>query len=98
MSGLVYLCQRERLLAFMLVFGLLLTTDAQNQPPPVQANAAGGGPGQQVQPPAPIVHKRFEYKYSFKPPYLAQKDGTVPFFEYSGSKFQVNFAVLLDLS
>ena len=30
--------------------------------------------------------KRFEYKYSFKPPYLAQKDGTVPFFEYSGSK------------
>ena len=32
------------------------------------------------------VHKRFEYKYSFKPPYLAQKDGTVPFFEYSGSK------------
>ena len=31
--------------------------------------------------------KRFEYKYSFKPPYLAQKDGTVPFFEYSGSKY-----------
>ena len=31
-------------------------------------------------------HKRFEYKYSFKPPYLAQKDGTVPFFEYSGRK------------
>jgi len=29
--------------------------------------------------------KRFEYKYSFKPPYLAQKDGTVPFFEYSGN-------------
>ena len=29
---------------------------------------------------------RFEYKYSFKPPYLAQKDGTVPFFEYSGSE------------
>jgi hypothetical protein len=66
----------------MLVFGLLLTTDAQNQPPPAQ----GGGPGQQVQPPAPKVHKRFEYKYSFKPPYLAQKDGTVPFFEYSGSE------------
>ena len=34
--------------------------------------------------------KRFEYKYSFKPPYLAQKDGTVPFFEYSGSKLQLN--------
>lgn len=34
------------------------------------------------------VHKRFEYKYSFKPPYLAQKDGTVPFWEYGGSKYQ----------
>lgn len=32
------------------------------------------------------VHKRFEYKYSFKPPYLAQRDGTVPFWEYGGSK------------
>ena len=31
------------------------------------------------------VHRRFEYKYSFKPPYLAQKDGSVPFFEYSGN-------------
>lgn len=29
--------------------------------------------------------KRFEYKYSFKGPYLAQKDGTVPFWEYSGN-------------
>ena len=35
------------------------------------------------------IHRRFEYKYSFKPPYLAQKDGTVPFFEYSGSKFKI---------
>jgi hypothetical protein len=35
------------------------------------------------------VHKRFEYKYSFKPPYLAQKDGTVPFFEYTGSEFTI---------
>lgn len=33
-----------------------------------------------------LVHQRFEYKYSFKPPYLAQKDGTVPFWEYGGSK------------
>ena len=33
-----------------------------------------------------LVHRRFEYKYSFKPPYLAQKDGTVPFWEYGGSK------------
>jgi len=31
------------------------------------------------------VHKRFEYKFSFKPPYLAQKDGSVPFFEYAGN-------------
>jgi len=29
--------------------------------------------------------RRFEYKYSFKPPYLAQKDGTVPFWEHSGN-------------
>lgn len=32
------------------------------------------------------VHKKFEYKHSFKPPYLAQKDGSVPFWEYGGSK------------
>ncbi|KRT85772.1 hypothetical protein AMK59_761, partial [Oryctes borbonicus] len=32
-----------------------------------------------------ILHKRFEYKYSFKPPYLAQKDGSVPFWEYGGN-------------
>nr|XP_026483712.1 protein ERGIC-53 [Vanessa tameamea] len=31
------------------------------------------------------VHKRFEYKFSFKPPYLAQKDGSVPFWEYGGN-------------
>lgn len=35
------------------------------------------------------VHRRFEYKYSFKPPYLAQKDGTVPFWEYGGSKYMI---------
>ncbi|XP_021951686.1 protein ERGIC-53 [Folsomia candida] len=29
--------------------------------------------------------RRFEYKYSFKPPYLSQKDGTVPFWEHSGN-------------
>ena len=39
------------------------------------------------------AHRRFEYKYSFKPPYLAQKDGTVPFFEYSGSKFLLSIMV-----
>ncbi|CAB3237400.1 unnamed protein product [Arctia plantaginis] len=31
------------------------------------------------------VHRRFEYKFSFKPPYLAQKDGSVPFWEYGGN-------------
>nr|XP_018914726.1 PREDICTED: protein ERGIC-53 isoform X1 [Bemisia tabaci] len=31
-----------------------------------------------------VAFRRFEYKYSFKPPYLAQKDGTVPFWEYGG--------------
>ncbi|KAI5643645.1 legume-like lectin family domain-containing protein [Phthorimaea operculella] len=38
-----------------------------------------------VQANSQAVHKRFEYKYSFKPPYLAQKDGSVPFFEYGGN-------------
>ncbi|CAO1314733.1 unnamed protein product [Diamesa tonsa] len=32
-----------------------------------------------------LIHRRFEYKYSFKPPYLAQKDNTIPFFEYGGN-------------
>ncbi|CRL03197.1 CLUMA_CG016331, isoform A [Clunio marinus] len=32
-----------------------------------------------------MVHRRFEYKYSFKPPYLAQKDNTIPFWEYGGN-------------
>lgn len=31
------------------------------------------------------IHRKFEYKYSFKGPYLAQKDGTVPFWDYSGN-------------
>lgn len=31
---------------------------------------------------------RFEYKYSFKPPYLSQKNGSVPFWEYGGSKYR----------
>lgn len=34
-----------------------------------------------------LVLRKFEYKYSFKPPYLAQKDNSVPFWEYGGSKF-----------
>ena len=54
------------------IFGVvLLATNAQNP------DLNQGGNNQ--------IHRRFEYKYSFKPPYLAQKDGTVPFFEYSGS-------------
>ena len=32
-----------------------------------------------------IPHRKFEYRYSFKPPYLAQKDGSVPFWEYGGN-------------
>lgn len=32
-----------------------------------------------------LIHRKFEYKYSFKPPYLAQRDGTVPFWEYGGN-------------
>jgi len=34
---------------------------------------------------AQTPHKKFEYKYSFKGPYLAQRDGTVPFWEHGGS-------------
>src|SRR6218665_85740 len=34
---------------------------------------------------ADTPYRRFEYKYSFKGPYLAQRDGTVPFWEYSGA-------------
>lgn len=31
--------------------------------------------------------KRFEYKHSFKGPHLVQKDRSVPFWTYIGSKF-----------
>ena len=56
-----------------------MVTNAQNPAPnPSQGSTAGAVAG--------TIARRFEYKYSFKPPYLAQKDGTVPFFEYSGSK------------
>jgi len=40
--------------------------------------------------------KKFEYKFSFKPPYLAQKDGSVPFWEYRGSKFLVTYLTWSD--
>jgi len=35
--------------------------------------------------PIPNVHRRFEYKYSFKGPNIVQKDNSIPFWEYSGS-------------
>ncbi|KAJ6633148.1 Protein ERGIC-53 [Pseudolycoriella hygida] len=53
----------------MLIFTILLIC---------QLNFANGNLNQQV-------HRRFEYKYSFKPPYLAQRDGSVPFWEYGGN-------------
>ena len=65
----------------LVIFGVILfmVTNAQNPAPnPSQGSTAGAVAG--------TIARRFEYKYSFKPPYLAQKDGTVPFFEYSGSK------------
>lgn len=41
------------------------------------------------------THKRFEYKYSFKGPYLAQKDNQVPFWQYSGSEYSTGASLLL---
>ncbi|XP_053304136.1 protein ERGIC-53 [Spea bombifrons] len=38
--------------------------------------------GQETQSPP---HRRFEYKYSFKGPYLVQSDGSVPFWTYTGN-------------
>ncbi len=35
----------------------------------------------------PHILKRFEYKLSFKGPHLVFKDGTIPFWEHSGSKW-----------
>lgn len=42
-----------------------------------------------------VATKKFEYKYSFKPPYLSQKDGSVPFWEHTGSKG--NSVILIQL-
>jgi len=33
------------------------------------------------------VHRKFEYKLSFKGPHLVQKDGTIPFWEHFGSMY-----------
>jgi len=35
------------------------------------------------------LSKRFEYKHSFKGPHLVQKDRTVPFWTYVGSKLNL---------
>lgn len=35
--------------------------------------------------PTPTLHRRFEYKYSFKGPHIVQKDNSIPFWEYGGS-------------
>ncbi|XP_069820914.1 protein ERGIC-53 [Dendropsophus ebraccatus] len=43
---------------------------------------AGAEEGQVPQTPP---HRRFEYKYSFKGPYLVQGDGTVPFWVHTGN-------------
>ena len=32
-----------------------------------------------------LPSRKFEYKFSFKGPYLSQKDGSVPFWQYSGN-------------
>ncbi|KAM3938327.1 protein ERGIC-53 isoform 1-T1 [Leptodactylus fuscus] len=42
-----------------------------------------GAEGEQAGQTAP--HRRFEYKYSFKGPYLVQADGTVPFWVHTGN-------------
>ena len=39
------------------------------------------------QSPEDAIHRRFEYKYSFKGPHIVQKDNSIPFWEYSGSKW-----------
>lgn len=44
---------------------------------------------------AETPHRKFEYKYSFKPPYLSQKDGSVPFWEYGGSEFKIKLNFIL---
>lgn len=33
-------------------------------------------------------HRRFEYKLSFKGPHLVQRDGSIPFWEHGGRKYE----------
>ncbi|XP_061398947.1 protein ERGIC-53 [Musca vetustissima] len=66
----------RRMMLFLRSFLLIL---------PLLVINANGQANPQVNPGQVGVHRRFEYKYSFKPPYLAQKDGTVPFWEYGGN-------------
>ena len=43
----------------------------------------------------PDIQKRFEYKLSFKGPHLIFKDGTIPFWEHSGSAIPSNDQIRL---
>ena len=55
--------------------------------------------------PIETAHRRFEYKYSFKGPHIVQKDNSIPFWDYGGSKLYgtignsvyISFLVLLSL-
>uniref|UniRef100_A0A3B3BLP0 Lectin, mannose-binding, 1 n=1 Tax=Oryzias melastigma TaxID=30732 RepID=A0A3B3BLP0_ORYME len=40
-------------------------------------------------------HRRFEYKYSFKGPHLAQSDGSIPFWIHSGNCISISSACWL---
>ena len=43
----------------------------------------------------PDIHRRFEYKLSFKGPHMMFKDGTIPFWEHSGSAIPANDQIRL---
>ena len=43
----------------------------------------------------PDILRRFEYKLSFKGPHLVFKDGTIPFWEHSGSAIPSNDQIRL---
>lgn len=79
---LLKMFRKTRCLLFLAIFLIISSSVNTNAP-----NPPGAG----------LVHKRFEYKYSFKPPYLAQKDGTVPFWEYGGSKYKLHVTVFGNL-
>lgn len=43
---------------------------------------------------ADVVYRHFEYKCSFKAPYLAQYDGSIPFWSYAGSKLNIFYIIV----